>query len=786
VSGRVLQRSPEPGVDPLGGLEGHCACGGECAECAAASGSLPIGRPDDVFEREADEVAERVLAGLPASPVLTASGPGVQRSSPRRGALEPDGEQCEECRTQRLQRKPVGAAPRVAPPLVESVLSSPGQTLAGPVRARLEPVFARDFSSVRIHTDGLAAESARAINASAYTVGHHVVFGAGRYAPETVAGARLLAHELAHIVQQGQADRDSSAVLQRQAAGVEAAASLQSPRFKDSAKLEACFENEDRLREGDPDKDAVTRVQQALLDLPVPGSSGESYDLGPMGADGNYGFRTAAAVRKFKRDEGLGFEQFGDVGPGTMRRLDELFGPTPPGPQPSPTGQAPPTTTGGAPPTTTGGAPPTTTGGAPPTTTGGAPPTTVPGARVPKAPTRPKGRPQGQPIPGTSIHPTLKRGDRGAAVEELQQKLIGLMPLFPAVGLTAANSTTGLFDEPTETAVKVFQPSIGHKPTGAVDPETWRQLDRLSPGSSVGRVEKTIAERIRFRDQLTTLVSSVKYTWRITDTAITVSVGVTFTGELDFLEDARESINRHWKRFKARRADTGQEKLIDFDLQPGGRDGVVELARCDDSKEGDCQSNVRRWVVNAPGSSIEAEAAHEFGHLIGLEDEHDRPAVDFQRVTGEGPPVSDGSRDDPDAVSRARNFRLALFDVGSEQQRAERATAIVRPPQVQGNPRGRFQMAQAYQALFAPRRPALDKFGIVVDQILEDINARLPETPRPPADPRLFFLLLFTFTSKSIMGAEGEVGARVEPRHVQEFVDALHSFDGGPWEAVER
>jgi peptidoglycan hydrolase-like protein with peptidoglycan-binding domain len=180
---------------------------------------------------------------------------------------------------------------------------------------------------------GQAAESARAVNAGVYTVGDDIVLAAGRYAPKTVAGRHLLAHELAHTVQQRRADRNSGAVLQRQPAGVEAAASLRSPRFKDSVKLEACFEDEDRLREGDPDTDAVTRVQQALLDLPVPGSSGESYDLGPMGADGNYGPRTAAAVRKFKKDERLGFEQFGDVGPGTMHRLDQLFGPAP-APQP--------------------------------------------------------------------------------------------------------------------------------------------------------------------------------------------------------------------------------------------------------------------------------------------------------------------------------------------------------------------------------------------------------------------------------------------------------------------
>jgi hypothetical protein len=67
----------------------------------------------------------------------------------------------------------------------------------------MEPRLGFDFSQVRVHTDSIAAESARAVHALAYTVGQDIVFGAGRYAPATVEGQRLLAHELAHVVQQG-------------------------------------------------------------------------------------------------------------------------------------------------------------------------------------------------------------------------------------------------------------------------------------------------------------------------------------------------------------------------------------------------------------------------------------------------------------------------------------------------------------------------------------------------------------------------------------------------------
>ena len=90
-----------------------------------------------------------------------------------------------------------------APPLVDEVLHSPGRPLADDTRAQMEPRFGSDFSQVRVHTDARAAQSARAVGALAYTVGRDVVFGQGHYAPHSNAGQRLLAHELAHVVQQG-------------------------------------------------------------------------------------------------------------------------------------------------------------------------------------------------------------------------------------------------------------------------------------------------------------------------------------------------------------------------------------------------------------------------------------------------------------------------------------------------------------------------------------------------------------------------------------------------------
>ena len=70
----------------------------------------------------------------------------------------------------------------------------------------MEQRFGHDFSRVRVHSGAAAEQSARDVNANAYTVGHNIVFGAGRFAPGTHEGRRLIAHELTHVVQQSGAN----------------------------------------------------------------------------------------------------------------------------------------------------------------------------------------------------------------------------------------------------------------------------------------------------------------------------------------------------------------------------------------------------------------------------------------------------------------------------------------------------------------------------------------------------------------------------------------------------
>jgi hypothetical protein len=111
--------------------------------------------------------------------------------------------ECDDCRDRVLQRAATGgAAPASVPASVLRTIGSAGRPLDSGARAAMEARFGRDFSAVRVHTDHGAAESARAVNARAYTVGQHIAFDRGQYQPGTPAGRHLLAHELAHTVQQ--------------------------------------------------------------------------------------------------------------------------------------------------------------------------------------------------------------------------------------------------------------------------------------------------------------------------------------------------------------------------------------------------------------------------------------------------------------------------------------------------------------------------------------------------------------------------------------------------------
>ncbi len=274
-------------------------------------------------------------------------------SSKRTGILQ---RRCSDCPKKRrlLQRHSMSRnEPAAVPPIVHEVLLSPGKPLDRETREFMEPRFSHDFSrvrahtatqaaeltvgsandsyeqeanrvaesvmhaapsqgaahppydfsKVRVHSDSRAAESARAVNARAYTAGQNIVFGLGQYAPGTSEGRMLLAHELAHTAQQV----NGMQRLMRK--------SFSCPDYAGDRKLEACLNDQDRLRPGDTGP-SVRKVQRGLMK--------DGISVGLKRDDGIFGSDTGQGVMAFKKKHNLGYYQYPDVGPGTMSKLDEL------------------------------------------------------------------------------------------------------------------------------------------------------------------------------------------------------------------------------------------------------------------------------------------------------------------------------------------------------------------------------------------------------------------------------------------------------------------------------
>ena len=168
---------------------------------------LKIGAPNDEYEQEADRVADAVMR----MPEYSFRTPAAPADSPARGAVQrkcaacsSGGGVCPECAEELQAKRQPGEALAINPQLQAKIqnLHGEGQRLHESERVFFESRFRADFSQVRVHAGTAAAVAAQAVNARAFTIGSDIVFEHGQYSPETAPGRRLLAHELAHVIQQ--------------------------------------------------------------------------------------------------------------------------------------------------------------------------------------------------------------------------------------------------------------------------------------------------------------------------------------------------------------------------------------------------------------------------------------------------------------------------------------------------------------------------------------------------------------------------------------------------------
>jgi hypothetical protein len=182
------------------------------------------------------------------------------------------------------------------------------------VRAFFEPRFDYDFGAVRTHAGPGAAAAARSLNARAFTVGRDIAFASGEFRPDAPEGRRLLAHELAHVVQQG---GGTGPLRLARLTAEEKQENLESSKFAGNARLEKAFDNDPTLKKGESG-DAVRLVQEGL----VADGFLMRVSTKPDGEmDGIFGEETFRTVKLFQQKHEL--EDDGIVGRNTMRKLDQ-------------------------------------------------------------------------------------------------------------------------------------------------------------------------------------------------------------------------------------------------------------------------------------------------------------------------------------------------------------------------------------------------------------------------------------------------------------------------------
>lgn len=176
----------------------------EAHEVGAARTKLAISKPGDEYEQDADRIAEAIVR----TPDAQTKSESTSTNQTRTASVQRQPSSLSEDETEEIEvhAKPSdnGGARAGDSSVQDGIdgLSGSGREMPHSVKSYFEPRFGQDFGGVRLHTDSNAARLAQSLKARAFTVGRDIVFGEGEYAPQTLEGKKLLAHELTHVLQQ--------------------------------------------------------------------------------------------------------------------------------------------------------------------------------------------------------------------------------------------------------------------------------------------------------------------------------------------------------------------------------------------------------------------------------------------------------------------------------------------------------------------------------------------------------------------------------------------------------
>ncbi len=392
------------------------------------------------------------------------------------------------------------------------------------------------------------------------------------------------------------------------------------------------------------------------------------------------------------------------------------------------------------------------------------------------------------PFDGT-VHPWLESGSKGNAVKELQQRLnnwLGTQPAVPKPPFKPLK-VDGSFGWKVKAAVKAFQRSVNIQDNGKVGKLTWGELDKV-PGGITSGAQQFYSEEVV---EGATAGGTSAFDWDIKDGKITITVHIKFSGYSGhaMVNTWLDDIRSVWNNYKAVEQGVGVPREFDIQFNPvKSSKGIHKVkVRKPTKKDPNPRSDTDNWYVNDTRRGL---APHEFGHLVGFDDEYNRPEEAYVKTTGLEPSVGQTRATDGTSSTVVADEINSILTGNPTKTKDERLGLVADKLDTHGIATGAFARLVAQR--FASRHGlngAADISQFFYRYNDKDWTENLTRVTEP-----------FTISNGGLMGEMTSNLARgqdlttlaphehpVQPRHVQSFANLMAlAFPGTNWKAARR